>query len=142
VKGKMFENTFIKPLLASLTDRISTKSIAKVSIPAVLPKKLPVDNASKDLTQSWIWDRIAKFLQPNDVVLAETGTTSFGIIYEKLPKNIRLHAQTYYGSIGWATAATLGVEVALQELEKENGQPRGRTVLITGDGSMQLTMQE
>jgi pyruvate decarboxylase len=85
---------------------------------------------------------LAKFLQPNDVVLAETGTTSFGIIYAKLPKDVRLLAQTYYGSIGWATAATLGAEIALQELEKEKGLPRGRTILITGDGSMQLTMQE
>jgi pyruvate decarboxylase len=54
----------------------------------------------------------------------------------------RLLAQTYYGSIGWATPAALGAELALDQEARENGKPRGRTVLITGDGSLQLTMQE
>ena len=32
--------------------------------------------------------------------------------------------------------------MALKELHEETGAPRGRTILFTGDGSMQLTMQE
>jgi pyruvate decarboxylase len=54
----------------------------------------------------------------------------------------RFITQTYYGSIGYATPAALGAEVALKELHNETGAPRGRTLLFTGDGSMQLTMQE
>ena len=91
----------------------------------------------------------------------ETGTAAFGLVYSKLPSNIRSEpvlfvqglcqsltsrarfvTQTYYGSIGYATPAALGTDVALRELHKEQNQPRGRTVLVTGDGSLTLTMQE
>jgi pyruvate decarboxylase len=50
--------------------------------------------------------------------------------------------QIYYGSIGFATAATLGVDVARRELEAANKRNKGRTILLTGDGSMALTIQE
>jgi pyruvate decarboxylase len=59
-----------------------------------------------------------------------------------MPANIRFITQTYYGSIGYATPAALGTELALRELAAEQGKPRGRTVLITGDGSLNLTIQE
>ena len=44
----------------------------------------------------------------------------------------------YYGSIGYATASTLGMDIARKEVDGE----KGRTVLVTGDGSMALTIQE
>lgn len=50
--------------------------------------------------------------------------------------------QTYYGSIGYATPAALGSELALDDISHKNGNKRGRTVLVTGDGSLQLTVQE
>ncbi|KAF2433106.1 pyruvate decarboxylase-like protein [Tothia fuscella] len=142
VKGQKYEPTFIKPILAELKSRLADHKVAQSSPPQALPKKLSVDHKAKHLTQSWIWSAMMPFFQPNDVIVAETGTTSFGIIYQKLPPNVKLLAQTYYGSIGWATPATLGAELALEQEARESGKPRGRTVLITGDGSMQLTMQE
>ena len=54
------------------------------------------------------------------------------------PENLRYQAQIYYGSIGWAAAASLGAEVARREIDGE----KGRLVLVTGDGSMALTIQE
>lgn len=54
------------------------------------------------------------------------------------PENLRYQAQIYYGSIGWATAASLGAEVARREIDGE----KGRLALVTGDGSMALTIQE
>jgi pyruvate decarboxylase len=59
-----------------------------------------------------------------------------------MPANVCIITQTYYGSIGYATPAALGSELALRELAAEQGKPRGRTVLITGDGSLNLTIQE
>jgi len=142
VKGKKFDGTFIKPILAALTERLSSQKIKITEIPTLKERKPPVDHESKNLTQSWLWDELAKFLKPGDVVIGETGTTTFGLLYAKMPKEIRFVTQTYYGSIGHATPAALGADIALQELHRDTGAPRGRTVLVTGDGSMQLTMQE
>ncbi|MGO8745095.1 MAG: thiamine pyrophosphate-dependent enzyme [Thermoguttaceae bacterium] len=47
-----------------------------------------------------------------------------------LPDGAEVHCQTLWGSIGWATGATLGIALA---------DPSRRTVLFTGEGSHQLT---
>jgi indolepyruvate decarboxylase len=51
----------------------------------------------------------------------------------KLPDGVGYQVQTLWGSIGWATPATLGV--ALAALDR-------RAVLVTGDGAHQLTATE
>ena len=45
-------------------------------------------------------------------------------------------------SIGYACPAALGSELALEEIAKETGEPRRRTYLVIGDGSLNLTMNE
>jgi pyruvate decarboxylase len=77
-------------------------------------------------------------------LIGETGTTNFGVVDITYPANIRFQAQVYYGSIGYATASTLGMEIARKEVAKRDGgnEGTGRTVLVTGDGSMALTIQE
>jgi len=50
-----------------------------------------------------------------------------------MPKAATFHNQTLWGSIGWATPAAFGAAVAA---------PDKRIVLVTGDGSHQLTAQE
>jgi len=50
-----------------------------------------------------------------------------------LPDGVRVEAQVLWGSIGWATPAAFGVALA---------DPERRTVLITGEGSHQLTANE
>jgi pyruvate decarboxylase len=52
------------------------------------------------------------------------------------PKSIYL-SQILWGSIGWATGAAVGAALAARER-----QLKGRTLLFTGDGSLQLTVQE
>ncbi|KAF2091833.1 pyruvate decarboxylase [Saccharata proteae CBS 121410] len=149
IKGKKYENTFIKPILQSLLENIPSDYEPKGTIP-----QLPSDSAlsrvdhksqpANAITQTWIWHEMIKFLRPEDVLIADTGTASFGLVDTKFPcGNIRWTAQTYYGSIGWATPAALGSEIALEEMQQEKGaKTRGRTILVTGDGSLALTIQE
>jgi len=85
---------------------------------------------------------MSSFLRPNDIIIGETGTSNFGIYDIAFPANVRYEAQIYYGSIGWAAAATLGVDIARTELEAIGKRAKGRTVLFTGDGSLALTIQE
>src|SRR5258707_13427453 len=50
-----------------------------------------------------------------------------------LADDVWLHIQMLWGSIGWATGAAFGVALA---------DPNRRTILITGEGSHQLTANE
>jgi indolepyruvate decarboxylase len=50
-----------------------------------------------------------------------------------LADGVRVEAQVLWGSIGWATAAAFGVALA---------DPSRRTILVTGEGSHQLTANE
>ena len=50
-----------------------------------------------------------------------------------LPEDVGFQTQTLWGSIGWATPAAEGICMA---------NKMGRTILVTGDGSHQLTANE
>ncbi|KAK4999384.1 hypothetical protein LTR66_001581 [Elasticomyces elasticus] len=138
---KIFEDCYIRPFLAKLATSLIPEKVPKVTKP-ILPPTAEMDVETDAITQSWIWHRIASFLRPHDVVFGETGTAAFGLPDATFPEDVTWITQTYYGSIGYATPAALGADLALAELHAENGSPRGRTVLITGDGSIQLTIQE
>ena len=82
-------------------------------------------------------------LHPEDVVLADTGTATYGFPDIRFPHDVGFIAQSYYMSIGYTLPAALGVDMALRE-HHESGltTKRGRTVLCIGDGSLMLTIQE
>ncbi|CEH12280.1 Thiamine pyrophosphate-requiring enzyme [Ceraceosorus bombacis] len=106
-----------------------------------LPSKLQegemAGREGENISQMWLWKRIGSFLKEADQVVAETGTSSFGILDTHLPGGrTRLHSQVLWGSIGWSLPATLGVSLAARELHL------GRTLLFIGDGSLQLTATE
>lgn len=103
---------------------------------AGLSDSTQIKNSGKNMmVQDEFWPAWERFLQPGDVVLAETGTSNFGILDTKFPSKSNLVSQILYGSIGWATGATLGAALAAKEAGR-------RTILFTGDGSLQLTVQE
>ncbi|KAF1834448.1 pyruvate decarboxylase [Decorospora gaudefroyi] len=143
VKGKSYPNLAIKPLLAALTCALPSPPQHNLPIPTLPPPRTPLDASATHLTQSHLWPTLQNFLRPGDVIVSETGTSNFGICDITFPANIRLVTQIYYGSIGFATAAALGADVARREVEEEEREKEGgRTILITGDGSMALTIQE
>src|ERR1700751_2908877 len=90
-------------------------------------------NPSDKITMAALYPRYAAFLRPGDTVVLETGSTSLGIAPTILPDGVRVEAQVLWGSIGWATPAAFGVALADQSR---------RTILITGEGSHQLTAND
>jgi indolepyruvate decarboxylase len=72
-------------------------------------------------------------LRSGDVLVAETGTCMLYMTPMLLPKGVGFQTQALWGSIGWATPATEGICMA---------NKAGRTILVTGDGSHQLTANE
>lgn len=95
---------------------------------------LPAPNGP--LTQAWMWSRLTGFLKPKDLLIIETGTSQTGIGDTRFPRDLQMFTQTIFGSIGYAAGASVGAFVA----GKEGGKIQ-RNVLVTGDGSLQLTIQ-
>ena len=131
VGRKVFPNIEMKDILSELARRVK-KHPGK---PAIQPVSLGAAQGSgRDaITVEALYPRWANFLKPNDIVVAETGTCSMGLAFALMPKGASFHNQTLWGSIGWATPAAFGAAVAAQDR---------RVVLVTGEGSHQLTAQE
>jgi indolepyruvate decarboxylase len=102
---------------------------------AAPPLREPVPEvfASEALSAAALYPRYAAFLRAGDTVVLETGSSSLGVTPTILPDGVRVEAQVLWGSIGWATPAAFGVALA---------DPSRRTILITGEGSHQLTAND
>lgn len=90
-----------------------------------------------ELRQEWLWNHVGDFFQEGDVIITETGTSNFGIVESKFPKNSIGISQVLWGSIGYALGSCVGATFAAAEID-----PKKRVILFIGDGSLQLTVQE
>jgi indolepyruvate decarboxylase len=131
VGDKVYRDVEMADILAQLSGRI-TNSFQR---PAISPGTLgPIVNGGDDpITADALYPRWANALRPNDVIMTDTGTSSLGLAFAQLPKDAEFHNQTLWASIGWATPAAFGAAI---------GAPDRRLILITGEGSHQMTAQE
>ncbi len=116
-------------------------SLGTLNVEKTLPpgNEIPQDekeSKDKTITHQWLWPRVGQWFQEGDVIITETGTANFGIWEARFPKDAIGISQVLWGSIGYATGACQGAALAA----KESGIKR--TILFTGDGSFQLTVQE
>ena len=94
----------------------------------------PVNGKASDkITMDQLYPRYAAFIRPGDNVVLESGSSTLGLAPETLANDVQVHIQMLWGSIGWATGASFGIALA---------NANRRTVLITGEGSHQLTANE
>lgn len=89
--------------------------------------------SSDKITMDALYPRYAAFIRAGDIVVLETGSSSPGMTPMMLADGVRIEAQVLWGSIGWATPAAFGIALA---------DPSRRTILITGEGSHQLTAND
>jgi alpha-keto-acid decarboxylase len=96
---------------------------------------IPADRPGRDqpLSQNVLWDRFCDALTPGNIVLADQGTSFYGMATHRLPRGVTFIGQPLWGSIGYTLPATLGAGLA----ERDR-----RPVLLIGDGAAQLTVQE
>ncbi|KAH9947619.1 pyruvate decarboxylase [Amylocystis lapponica] len=131
-----FPGIGMQRLLPKLTARLQPFHEGAKLLP-VPPFKLPVpEDSDPTITHAWLWPRAGQFFRPKDIIVAETGTSSFGILDVPFPAEAIFLSQILWGSIGWTTGSTLGAALAGRDLGL------GRTILFIGDGSLQLTVQE
>ncbi|EDO17932.1 hypothetical protein Kpol_1010p48 [Vanderwaltozyma polyspora DSM 70294] len=138
IKKASFPGVQMKFVLQKLVAQIgaAVKDYKPVAAPA-LPASNAECPASTPLKQEWLWNQVGKFLQEGDIVLTETGTSAFGINQTHFPNNTYGISQVLWGSIGFTGGATLGAAFAAEEID-----PKKRTIVFIGDGSLQLTVQE
>jgi indolepyruvate decarboxylase len=127
-----FHDGEMRDLLSSLTSQVKRRDQETSLLPASLGP-VTTGNGGDAITAEALYPRWADFLRPNDIVIAETGTSSMGLAFAQMPEGATFHNQTLWGAVGWATPAAFGAAVAA---------PERRVVLFTGEGSHQLTAQE
>ncbi len=134
----------IHPFYSKIGDKIYSdilmqdvlKRISALKFNATLPPKQPHKPKPKlegKLTQEVFFQVIEQHLRPEDVLIAEQGTSFFGAIDIKLPDGVRFIGQPLWGSIGYTFGALLGT--CLADRKRKN-------ILLVGDGSLQLSAQE
>lgn len=128
-------------ILEHLSAHVSRCPISKQA-PVFDSRNNIVSNTDSDsmITQPHLWAKISQFLKPNDVVICDTGTASFGVTDIRLPRDSKLLSQMLYNSIGWSVGAAVGAAKALQE--QTIGKLPRRLIIIVGDGALQTTVQE
>ncbi len=129
--GTLFSGVTLEDMLIELTQKI--RPVAKLQLDEK-PLQFPIVGAPSDSTSSAnFYPRLQKMLRSGDVLVAETGTCMLFLTPMWLPEGVGFQAQALWGSIGWATPAAEGICMANKS---------GRTILVTGDGSHQLTANE
>ncbi|ECC1264764.1 alpha-keto acid decarboxylase family protein [Salmonella enterica subsp. enterica] len=93
----------------------------------------PVRIDKGELTQESFWQTLQQCLKPGDIVLVDQGTAAFGAAALSLPDGAEVVVQPLWGSIGYSLPAAFGAQTAC---------PDRRVILIIGDGTAQLTIQE
>ncbi|KAM0438555.1 hypothetical protein ACHAPT_001305 [Fusarium lateritium] len=142
VFGQKYDQVFLRPLLTALLSAFKSVKIPPVPLPTFPIEDNSTDADSSEIKQSWIWKRIGQFSRPGDVIIIESGTAQFGFPDAILPNDIKYITQVYFGSIGYSVGSCLGAALAQSEIQARGGMPNGRTILVVGDGSLQLTVQE
>jgi pyruvate decarboxylase len=135
IQHAMYAGAGYRSLLPKLVRALTFAATKKGPLPSVTPEQSsasdPVSTSreGESVTHDEFWPLWSSFFQKGDMIIGETGTSSFGLLDEKLPAESNYLAQLFWCSIGWATGATLGACI----VAKEQGR---RCILFTGDGSM------
>jgi pyruvate decarboxylase len=159
--GKQRFDVKMVHVLTALVQDLKKSPLVRASTPTVDWDPYPMNNPEPEpqLTQDYLWpvslspsnqsvnqalveaflttlQTLGKFFKPGDFIIGETGTSAFGLGCSKLPSGASMYNQTIFGSIGYATGAALGAFKAIRESGKYK-----RCILVTGEGSLHLTVQ-
>ncbi len=131
VEGTVYKDVWINDLMMLIlnSDKISPKTVPY----EVFKGYKTLETSNKPIVTDDIFPLVQDFLEENDTIVTETGIISFAASKMKLKTSSNYISQTMWGSIGWATPASFGA--AMADRSK-------RIILLTGEGSHQLTVQE
>ncbi|TDF98000.1 alpha-keto acid decarboxylase family protein [Paenibacillus piri] len=127
----MYERVMATDLIAAL-NAIGWRQSA--ALPQVaFPYDAITGEPDQSIRAASYYPRFQRMLKDKDIVVVETGTFAYGMSQVRLPAGADYICQQGWQSIGYATPAAFGACIAA---------PNRRVLLFTGDGSLQLTVQE
>ncbi len=134
IAGQVYAPLDMVAALEAVTAILTERGVTSPPLPAgPSPEPAPTPAREAPLTQEALWDRLSEALTPGNVVLADQGTSFYGMAGHRLASGVTFIGQPLWGSIGYTLPAALGAGLA----ERDR-----RTVLLIGDGAAQLTIQE
>lgn len=144
VDQKIYRDVPSRQALAALLQKLDTAKIQRYEQYPKLRQDQVISvqdtDKSAPITQDKAWKVLASFVREGDIVMGETGTPGYGAREMRLPPNTRLFTPVTWLSIGYMLPAAQGA--ALAQRERSAGKKTGRTILLIGDGSFQMTVQE
>lgn len=97
-------------------------------------KKVPKNyEKEEEISESYLWQEIYKFLKEKDIIVAESGSILQALNEAKLPKFSSFISRIVWASKGYALGATLGVSLAA---------PDRSVLLFINDEAFNITAQE
>jgi indolepyruvate decarboxylase len=109
VRTAIYNDVKMKDGLVALAKELPRKD---VNAPKVHGLGEPAGKPNDKITVEYLYPRWQPMLKPDDIVIAETGTSSMGLAFAEMPKGSTFQNQTLWGSIGWATPAAFGAALA------------------------------
>ncbi|KAK3984104.1 thiamine diphosphate-binding protein [Cladorrhinum sp. PSN332] len=130
----------VTSILPSLIAKLpSLPPLSSLPLPPLIAHPTPSLPSEDDpITHDLFFPSLSSFLRPKDIIITETGTAQVGITLTRFPAASLGWTQQVYGSIGYAAGAAAGAAVAAKETAEKLYE---RVVLVTGEGSLQLTVQ-
>ncbi|KML65381.1 indolepyruvate decarboxylase [Pectobacterium peruviense] len=132
VGNQVFPSVPMSDAIAAL-EKITETLAARWDYRTITPPALPQSEHRSALSQREFWQQMQRFLRPDDILVTDQGTSCFGAATLRLPAGCHFIVQPLWGSIGYSLPAAFGAQIA---------EPERRVVLLIGDGSLQLTVQE
>ncbi|CAF2068186.1 unnamed protein product [Rotaria magnacalcarata] len=132
----VYDKVDMRELLPDLTEHWPTNIIRQYNgtkrniEPAILDAK-----HQTEIVHEYLWHKLPDFIPEDSIVVAETGTSEFGIFNMRAPKGVTFLTQILWGSIGYSVGAALGAALAGKDDNR-------RVFVLVGDGSFQLVCQE
>ncbi len=124
-------NVKMLDVLEELSKRLNKRTDIKGPVARRL--STPRVNHEDLITADYLYTKYAEFFKPDDIIIADSSSSFYGLLPLVLPIGAKFESEMLWGAIGWATPASFGAALAA---------PDQRVILITGEGSHQMTAQE
>ena len=133
----VFEPVALPRAVAAVTEIIARRAAGRSALArsplSADPGASSAAARGQSLDQDSLWRLVADHLRPGDVVLADQGTSFYGMATHRLPRDVLFLGQPLWASIGYTLPALLGACLAA---------PGRRGILLIGDGAAQMTLTE